>query len=76
MEVKDNGVGIPEQFQSKIFDMFFKANEYSTGSGLGLFIVKSILNKFNGTITFNSVPGQGTVFTLRFPFPKKPNAIA
>jgi PAS domain S-box-containing protein len=76
MEVKDNGVGIPEQFQSKIFDMFFKANEYSTGSGLGLFIVKSILTKFNGTITFNSIPGKGTMFTLHFPFQDKPEEVA
>lgn len=76
MEVKDNGVGIPLQFQPKIFDMFFKANEYSTGSGLGLFIVKSILTKFNGAITFNSIPGKGTMFTLQFPFQTKPDAVA
>jgi PAS domain S-box-containing protein len=75
MEVKDNGVGIPEQFQSKIFDMFFKANEYSTGSGLGLFIVKSILTKFNGSIAFNSIPGRGTMFTLHFPFQTKPDEV-
>lgn len=71
MEVKDNGVGIQKEFQPKIFDMFYKANEYSTGSGLGLFIVKSILTKFNGTITFNSIPGKGTIFSLHFPFQTK-----
>lgn len=73
IEVKDNGAGIREEYQAKIFDMFYKANEASTGSGLGLYIVKSIITKFNGTISFNSKSGKGTVFSLNFPFHYKVN---
>jgi signal transduction histidine kinase len=50
IEIADNGIGIPEQFHSKIFEMFFRVSEKSLGSGLGLYIVKEAIGKLNGTI--------------------------
>ncbi|MEQ9438301.1 MAG: PAS domain S-box protein [Cyclobacteriaceae bacterium] len=65
--VEDNGVGINKAAQDKIFDMFYRASHHSTGSGLGLYIVKEAVEKLNGTITLRSQEGQGTAFTLQLP---------
>jgi signal transduction histidine kinase len=67
IEVEDNGLGIPPDQHNKIFDMFYRASEKSTGSGLGLFIVKDILGKMNGTIEFTSIYKEGTRFTFFIP---------
>ncbi|NOS56313.1 MAG: HAMP domain-containing histidine kinase, partial [Cyclobacteriaceae bacterium] len=65
--VEDNGIGIEEQYHSKIFTMFFRATEKSKGSGLGLFIVKESVQKLGGSIGFASTVGKGTVFTFNLP---------
>ncbi|MCU0368680.1 MAG: HAMP domain-containing histidine kinase [Cyclobacteriaceae bacterium] len=65
--VHDNGIGISEEHQEKIFNMFFRASENATGSGLGLYIVKESLEKLNGSITCQSKPGVGSVFTVTIP---------
>ncbi len=65
--VTDNGIGIAEQYQSKIFSMFFRATERSKGSGLGLFIVKETIEKLGGVIRFESKLGEGTTFIFRLP---------
>jgi signal transduction histidine kinase len=67
IEVKDNGRGIAKEFQPKIFDMFFRASDDSSGSGLGLYIVKETLDKLGGDISFNSEPRTGTTFTVNIP---------
>lgn len=67
MSIKDNGIGIREEFQLQIFDMFFRATDKSIGSGLGLFIVKEAIQKINGSITVESTFGQGSIFNLKFP---------
>jgi PAS domain S-box-containing protein len=64
---KDNGVGIAEEYIDKIFKMFFRANADSTGSGLGLYIVKSAVEKLNGEINVQSSKGEGTAFVIRIP---------
>jgi signal transduction histidine kinase/ligand-binding sensor domain-containing protein len=64
---KDNGMGIAEENQNNIFEMFYKANEQASGSGLGLYIVKNSVLQLGGTILLESNPGVGTVFTLNFP---------
>ncbi|MFZ2906156.1 MAG: HAMP domain-containing sensor histidine kinase [Cyclobacteriaceae bacterium] len=69
LHVEDNGQGIDPQYQKRIFDMFFRANESSQGSGLGLYIVKETINKLSGTIQLQSVPRAGSTFTVRFPRP-------
>lgn len=65
--VKDNGIGISKDLQEKIFDMFFRGSENSDGSGLGLYIVKESVEKLNGTIKVNSVPGVGSEFRVLIP---------
>jgi PAS domain S-box-containing protein len=67
IQVKDNGRGIAKEFQARIFDMFFRASDDSTGSGLGLYIVKETLDKLGGDISFNSELRAGTTFTVRIP---------
>jgi two-component system, sensor histidine kinase ChiS len=62
----DNGVGISKENQKHIFDMFFKASENANGTGLGLYIVKTTVEKLQGTILLESEPGKGSTFTVRF----------
>jgi len=64
--LSDNGQGIEAQYQSKIFNMFYRASTDSKGSGLGLYIVKNIVEKMNGTIGLTSIPGIGTQFKIIF----------
>ncbi len=67
IQVKDNGVGIPKAYQDKIFNMFYKANENSSGSGLGLYIARESLNNLGGTITAKSQHGVGSTFSITLP---------
>lgn len=67
IEVEDNGQGIPEEHQSKIFEMFFRATKNATGSGLGLYILKRSLGRLNGTINLRSELGIGSTFTVKLP---------
>jgi signal transduction histidine kinase len=63
----DNGIGISDEYVSKIFDMFFRATERSEGAGLGLYIVKETVDKLHGNITVESQVGQGTTFKMKVP---------
>jgi signal transduction histidine kinase len=65
--VEDNGQGIAPEYQVKIFDMFFRGNESSQGTGLGLYIVKETLAKLSGNIQLTSVPRQGSTFSISVP---------
>lgn len=67
ISVKDHGIGILDDHLEQVFQMFFKTKEKSSGSGLGLFIVKEALEKMNGDIEVNSTPGMGTTFILKIP---------
>ena len=71
IDVADTGVGIPKDQQEKMFTKFFRADNVvrmqTDGSGLGLFIVKNIVTKHNGQVSFVSEPGQGTTFTIHVP---------
>ncbi len=69
IKVEDNGQGIDREYHSKIFDMFYRANEKSKGSGLGLYIVKEALMKLSGSISLDSTPGLGTTITIKLPAP-------
>jgi len=64
---EDNGIGIEREFQAKVFDMFFRATDYSKGSGLGLYLVKNAIEKLNGTIDLKSEAGKGTTFFVYLP---------
>lgn len=67
LTIEDNGVGIPEQYQSKIYNMFYRANTQSSGSGIGLYIVKETVSKLEGTIVVSSTEGEGTKFEITLP---------
>jgi signal transduction histidine kinase len=67
--VEDNGRGIPSQFQSKIFDMFYRVAGDVQGSGLGLYILKETVDKLQGKVTVKSTEGVGTVFNIIIPIP-------
>ncbi|GAA5041338.1 hypothetical protein GCM10011506_42940 [Marivirga lumbricoides] len=67
MLFEDNGQGISELHLKKIFNMFYRANEKSEGSGLGLFILKETIMKLEGNINVNSELKVGTVFEINIP---------
>jgi signal transduction histidine kinase len=66
VEIEDNGSGIPEEIQNQIFEPFFTTKPMDQGTGMGLDIVKKIIQRHNGSIEVVSKPGQ-TIFRLRFP---------
>lgn len=65
ISVADNGIGIADEFKDKIFEPKFTTK--SSGMGLGLGMVKNIVENYKGSIDFTSQVGKGTVFTVRFP---------
>lgn len=65
--VKDNGIGIPEASLENIFEMFYRATNQSKGSGLGLYIVKEMIEKLNGTISVKSRVDSFTQFLIEIP---------
>ncbi|QXT39041.1 GAF domain-containing sensor histidine kinase [Gymnodinialimonas ceratoperidinii] len=69
--VRDQGEGIPETLQKNLFDRFTRApGSYAkgqSGTGLGMSIVKNIVDQFGGEIGLQTAPGQGTTFTVTFP---------
>ncbi len=69
VQVKDNGIGIPEDKQQFIFDAFYRISTERKGSGLGLSIAKQIVESHGGRIWVESTPGKGSIFS--FTLPKK-----
>lgn len=71
IRVADTGYGIPHNQQEKVFTKFFRANNIAkiekAGTGLGLYIVKEIIDKTGGSISFESEENKGTVFYVVFP---------
>ncbi len=66
LRVADNGQGIPLELQPKLFEPFFTHGK-TRGHGLGMSITKRIVEEHSGSISFESVPGHGTVFTIAIP---------
>ena len=71
LRVKDTGVGIPEESIGHLFERFYRVDKArsrkSGGSGLGLSIVRNMVERNGGSIQVESVIGQGSMFTLIFP---------
>jgi two-component system OmpR family sensor kinase len=75
LSVSDNGPGLSEEAQSKIFQRFYRADPSRArvdgeGSGLGLSIVDAVMRAHGGSVSVRSAPGQGANFTLFFPVEK------
>ncbi len=74
VEVSDDGIGIPKTSQKNIFSRFYQARnskESTTGSGIGLSLVKSLVERHKGTISFVSNAAEGTIFTVKIPITKE-----
>lgn len=65
--VRDNGPGIPPANLNKIFDPFFTTKEPGEGTGLGLYVVRDIVNLYHGYVTADNALGQGAAFTIKLP---------
>jgi signal transduction histidine kinase/streptogramin lyase len=65
--ISDNGIGIDKPQLEKVFDMFYRGSDKSTGSGLGLYIVKEAVEKLDGTIDIQSDIGSGAIFKIYLP---------
>lgn len=67
ISVEDNGRGIQSEYTEKVFEMFFRGTEEIPGSGLGLYILKEVVNRLEGAVTVESKVGKGTIFTITLP---------
>lgn len=71
VKIEDTGVGIPEEEQGLVFDRFYRADKARSretgGTGLGLSITKSAVQMHKGSIKVQSIPGVGSIFTVRIP---------
>ncbi|MFN3404237.1 MAG: PAS domain S-box protein [Cytophagaceae bacterium] len=67
LEVRDNGLGIPNDQLDKVFGMFKRLHDHVEGSGVGLYIVKRIIDNAGGKIEVESQVGQGSTFRVYFP---------
>ena len=65
--IEDNGIGIGDEHKDKVFDMFYRATKLSTGSGMGMYIVKETIDRLKGTIALESTIHIGTKFILTLP---------
>jgi two-component system, NtrC family, sensor kinase len=76
IKIEDNGCGIPDSIIKKIFDPFFTTKPVGKGTGLGLWVSSSIIEKHKGSLTAQSEVGVGTTFTIKLPIAQNnPKAI-
>ncbi len=71
LEISDTGHGIDENTMKKIFDPYFTTKNMEKGTGLGLALVRAIVEEHSGTIKVNSIVGKGSTFLLHFPLSEK-----
>jgi signal transduction histidine kinase len=67
VDIKDNGIGIPDNVMENIWDPFFTTKPEEKGTGLGLSICKEIIDRHNGHIQAESIPDEGSCFTISLP---------
>ncbi len=67
IRISDNGPGIPEEHQKRMYDLFFTTKPPGKGTGLGLPICQNIVRKLGGSLSFESEEGEGTTFFVRLP---------
>jgi two-component system, NtrC family, sensor kinase len=75
VQISDTGGGIPDAVRPKIFDPFFTTKDVGRGSGQGLPLARGVVHEgHGGTLTLESIPGQGTTFTVRLPVDGRPKS--
>ena len=71
VEIEDKGIGIPKEEQNKIFTRFYRGNndivKNQEGSGIGLYLSRSILEEQGGTVSVRSCLGKGSIFVIQLP---------
>jgi PAS domain S-box-containing protein len=67
ISISDTGTGIPEEIRDRIFDPFFTTKEVGKGTGQGLALARTVVDKHRGSISFETEMGRGTTFHLRLP---------
>ena len=67
IRIVDTGPGIPQDLLTRIFDPFFTTKKEGEGTGLGLFVSRNLVEELDGSLTADSLPGEGTTFTIIFP---------
>ena len=65
--ISDNGIGVNPEEQGKIFQLFYRATEKSTGAGVGLYVAREAVEKMGGSIYVESLPGRGSIFGVTLP---------
>jgi signal transduction histidine kinase len=73
IQVKDNGSGIDSDEQQKVFEPFYRGNQgrrFKQGMGLGLSIARDLIEAHGGRISLESIPGEGSLFTIHLPLQK------
>jgi two-component system C4-dicarboxylate transport sensor histidine kinase DctB len=73
LEVADNGPGIDQATAPRIFEPFFTTREAAGGTGLGLWLARSIVDEEGGTLTFHEEPGGGACFVVDLPAAPAPS---
>lgn len=74
VRIQDNGKGIPNEHLKRVFDPFFTTKGPDEGEGLGLYIVRQIVTRYQGTIDVENTTGGGARFSIRFPIADPQNA--
>jgi signal transduction histidine kinase len=67
IEVRDNGQGISEEHLEQLFDMFYRVHHRSGSNGLGLYVVRKVVDRLHGTVAVESTPDVGTVVRVELP---------
>ena len=67
LSLSDTSHGMPEEIRSKVFEPFFTTKDFGKGTGLGLTVVKGIIEEHGGTIAVESAVDKGTTFWIRLP---------
>lgn len=76
LTIADTGHGIPHEVVKKVFEPFFTTKEFGQGTGLGLTVVKGIIEEHQGSITVESEEGKGTTFTILLPRSEGPTGLS